>query len=50
MKKRPTFGVITAECYREHTAEMMSGILAQCTLADCNVTVPEGAAVSPTVR
>ncbi|MBR3667674.1 MAG: LacI family DNA-binding transcriptional regulator, partial [Ruminococcus sp.] len=39
MKKRPTFGVITAECYREHTAEMMSGILAQCTLADCNVIV-----------
>lgn len=39
MKKRLTFGVITAECYREHTAEMMSGILAQCTLADCNVIV-----------
>lgn len=39
MKKRLTFGVITAECYRKHTSEMMHGIIAQCTQADCNVIV-----------
>lgn len=39
MKKRLTFGVITAECYRKHTSEMICGILEQCTQADCNVIV-----------
>lgn len=39
MKKRLTFGVITAECYRKHTSEMIHGIIAQCTQADCNIIV-----------
>ena len=39
MKKRPTIGVITAECYREFRAEMICGIIAQGQLAGCNVIV-----------
>ena len=39
MKKRLTVGVITAECYREYTAETMCGILAQAARAGCNVIV-----------
>ena len=39
MKKRHTVGVVTAECYREYTSEMIRGIIAQSELADCNVMV-----------
>ena len=39
MKKRLTIGVITAECYRDYIDQMLRGIIAQSTLADCNVIV-----------
>ena len=39
MKKRLTVGVVTAECYREYTSEIIRGIIAQSELADCNVMV-----------
>lgn len=39
MKKRHTVGVVTAECYREYTSEIIRGIIAQSELADCNVMV-----------
>lgn len=39
MKKRLTIGVITAECYREYSSEMICGMIAQGQLAGCNVIV-----------
>ena len=39
MRKRKTIGVITAECYRDYIDQMLRGIIAQSTLADCNVIV-----------
>ena len=39
MKKRLTVGVITAECYRDYTTDMICGILAQSERAGCNVIV-----------
>jgi len=39
MKKRLTVGVVTAECYREYTSEIIRGIIAQSELEDCNVMV-----------
>ena len=39
MHKRLTFGVLTAECYRDYIAEMICGILAQSDRANCNVIV-----------
>lgn len=39
MKKRLTIGVITAECYRDYIDQMLRGIIAQSTLADCNAIV-----------
>ena len=39
MKKRLTIGVITTECYRSLTSEMICGILAQSMYADCNIIV-----------
>ena len=39
MKKRLTVGVIATECYRNYTAEMLCGIIAQCYQADCNMIV-----------
>ena len=39
MKKRLTVGVITAECYRDYTTDMVCGILAQSERAGCNVIV-----------
>lgn len=35
MKKRPTIGVITAECYRDYIDQMLCGIIAQSNLAGC---------------
>ncbi len=39
MKKRLTVGIITAECYRDYTTDMICGILAQSERAGCNVIV-----------
>ena len=39
MKKRLIIGVITAECYRVYIDQMLCGIIAQSSLADCNVIV-----------
>ena len=39
MRKRKTIGVITAECYRDYIDQMLRGIIAQSTLADCNAIV-----------
>ena len=55
MKKRLTISVITAECYRDYIDQMLRGIIAQSTLADCNVIVLAArnnfqAPVSPHIR
>ena len=39
MKKRITIGVVTAQCYRDSSSEMICGIIAQSVRADCNVIV-----------
>ena len=39
MRKRPTIGVLTTECFREHTSEMLCGIITQAFRADCNIVI-----------
>ncbi len=39
MKKRLIIGVITAECCRDYIEQMLCGIIAQSSLAGCNVIV-----------
>lgn len=39
MKRRLTIGVITTECFRRHTSDMMCGIITQAFQADCNVVI-----------